>query len=160
MISHTDMIGITLSELAFVVLFSLAAALVPSQFEQENLTASLQGEMESLKRQNTELKRQVVTMQSELRSKAKPTCVEAGIAKGWLFTTTIRGRNAYELNGRIMSLEEILSANRQALLVAEKEECLHRIKLFYGLGVAGIDYDYALRRIEEPFATKKMGPKR
>lgn len=95
----------------------------------------------------------------ELRSRDQPSCMEKGLASGPLFVATIRGRNQYELpNGRLTSLEGILSENAQALALATRNSCRHRADVFYGLGVSGVEYDEALRRIRGSFRISMKGP--
>lgn len=159
MLPQSEIIGLTLAELVFVLLFGLMVAVFPVEFESAEQEASVQQEIEAVRKENEELTRRVSAIQSRLRSKAMPSCVEIGVATGWLFTTTIRGGVTYEIDGRRLGLEKVLANNADALRTARTAECRHRIKIYYGLGVSGIEYDEALRKIEDHFYTKKMGPR-
>jgi hypothetical protein len=167
-----DIVGLTLAEIALVLLFCLAT-LIPGIRKTESGLIDLGKQVQNLKKkaaqdaqtiahlrdENRELEGKFGASRPGLRSRATPSCSELGKAAGWLFAAVIRGRDSYEVNGDTMSLRDLLFANSEALKSAREGGCHHSIQLYYGAGVSGIDYDYALRRIEEYFYTKKMGPK-
>ncbi len=93
----------------------------------------------------------------KLRSTAFPTCVAVGKAKDWLFTATVRGRDAYEIEGQLVSLANITKLYSVQLRDADENECRQRVRLYVGKGVSGEEYEYAMRRISQNFYVGYMG---
>ncbi len=119
----------------------------------------LQRENTKLVEMNTRLQKEVDELR-ELRSRLRPSCVEKGIVSGPLFAVTIRGRDQYQISGGPpMSFEQILAEQRRALALALSSGCRHRVDVFYGVGVSGIEYDEALRRIRREFYVEMRGPR-
>ncbi len=168
--NRIDIVGLTLAEIALVLLFSVLAVFAPAyqrsqrELRANNLTsATVRDYKEKLRAAEAEtvnLKEELEKHRRDLRSVATPSCVEIDRAKDWLFTVTIRGADQYEIGGHELNLRELLDKYSAALELARKEACIHRIRLHYGTGVSGEDYDLALRRLEEYFYTRKLGPKR
>ena len=170
--SRSDIVGLTLAEIALVLLFSFLALFVPA-YARLNRTltksgalnvAKLQTEVnnataanERLKAENERLKTQIDKSRPNLRSAAMPTCAELNNAD-WLFTAVIRGADAYEINGNRYSLSTLLQAYATELSEASKNGCRHRVKVYYGKDVSLPEYDYALRKIEQSFYDLKLGP--
>ena len=167
---RTDIVGLTLAELALALLFCLLATLAPSfvkaqkaalaQGEQAKEKEVLEKRVGDLERENAVQRSRLQIASRQLRSVAAPSCFELGKANDWLFDTTVRGRDAYQVNQQTLTLDAVLNAYSSDLGFATENGCKQRIRTYYGIGVPGIDYDYALRRIEEHFYTKKMGPER
>jgi hypothetical protein len=134
-----------------------AAAALKDQTDQ---TSQLQKQVESLKKKNEHQNKDLEAAAKRLRSVAMPSCLETGAAGDWLFTAIIRSRDSYEVDGKIDSLRQVLDTYGAALDSARSKGCKQSIQVYIGADAAGIEYDFALRRIEEYFYTKKLGPRK
>ncbi len=162
--SRTDIVGLTLAEIALVVLFSFVAIFIPAYSRLSRKlrayhapdVATLQSALKTAADENEKLKAEIESSRRNLRSAAVPTCAELNKAD-WLFTAVIRGPDSYEADGVAYSLSELLRRYSSDLSEASEEGCRHRVKLYYGRQVNLADYDYALRRIEQHFYDLKLG---
>ncbi len=165
---RVDIVGFTLAELSLVLLYVFLALTLPSrntlQTETTRLSqqvTSLQAEIQRLLREKSFLPEPKPAPPEEkprLRSAATPSCIEKGIVADWLFTAIIRGRDAYEVHGRRLTLAGLLSMYQPQVSASKEAGCVHSAKIQLGAGVSAVDYDFALRRIEQNFYTKKLGP--
>ena len=162
-----DIVGLTLAEVALVLLFSFLVLFVPAyarlsrRVEQSGAgavnVAKLQTDLKNALAENARLKAEIDKSRPNLRSAAMPTCAELNKAD-WLFTAVIRGADAYEVNDKTYSLGTLLQAYAPELSDASKNGCRHRVKLYYGKNVSLPEYDFALRKIEQSFYDLKLGP--
>ncbi|MBA3913561.1 MAG: hypothetical protein H0X25_06840 [Acidobacteriales bacterium] len=162
--SHQDIIGFTLAEIAFVLLFSFIAIFVPSYIQLSNRLRSagsvdvpqLKGELAAAQSKNAQMGAALDQYRRNLRSAAMPSCAEVGV-NTWLFTTTITGGNAYQIEGRTYTLSGILQAYSQQLREASERGCRLRVRVFYGPNVSTNGYDLSLRQLEQHFYDSKLG---
>lgn len=164
-----DVFGLTLAETAFVLLFALFAALLAGTMaEKQTLRqasgqaekiAALQRDLNAERQSKAELSRQMAILLPKLRSSAFPSCAETGKAQGWLFTATVRGVDAYEVDGVLLTLADLLKSYSSQLKDADKAECRQRIRLYVGNDVSGGAYEYAMRRVGQYFYVGYMGPR-
>ncbi len=84
------------------------------------------------------------------RSNLTPTCAERGL-KDVLFSTVIRGRDLYEVNGQNKNFNELLSAYAPELHAANAQECKYSINVSYHRDVGTEDFVVALRRLRTRF---------
>jgi hypothetical protein len=162
--SRTDIVGLTLAEIAFVLLFSFLALFIPAYARLNHKlkaygavdVAKLQTELRNATTENGNLKAEIDKSRRNLRSAAVPTCAELNKAD-WLFTAVVRGSDTYEVNGKKYSLNTLLQTYSEQMSEANKNGCKHRVKLYYGKEVSLAEYDYALRRIEQSFYDLKLG---
>ena len=119
-----------LAETAFVLLFGVFAALLTSETQhtramslQKSRVAELTQNLDSAKAGNVALKARMDALLPKLRSTTFPTCVAVGKAKDWLFTATVRGRDAYEIEGQLVSLANITKLYSVQLRDADENEC-------------------------------------
>jgi hypothetical protein len=160
-----DIVGLTLAEVALVLLFSFLVLFVPAyarlnrRIKQSGAVdvAKLQTDLTNALAENARLKAEIDKSRRNLRSAAMPTCAELNKAD-WLFTAVIRGADVYEVNGNKYSLDRLLQTYATELSEANKNGCRHRVKLYYGKDVSLTEYDYALRKIEQSFYDLKLGP--
>lgn len=163
--SRSDIIvGLTLAEIALVLLFSFLALFIPA-YSRLNRKVKLNGSIDVAKLQtdlknataaNDRLKAEIEKSRRNLRSAAVPSCAELNNAD-WLFTAVIRGSDAYEVNGNRYSLRTLLQTYAPELSEANKNGCRHRVKLYYGKDVSLPEYDSALRKVEQYFYDLKLG---
>jgi hypothetical protein len=163
-----DIVGLTLAEISLVLLFSFIAIFVPSYARTRQELASVktnkatanavEKQLLAANKENVRLQQELENSRRNLRSVVMPSCVEISKATDWLFAATIRGSDDYEVLGQRYTFDGLMTKYSPALAQAKQDGCVHRIIIYYGQGVSGFDYDYALRRIEQPFYTKKLGP--
>ncbi len=162
--NRTDIVGLTLAEIALVLLFSFLALFVPAyarlnhKLKRSGATdvVRLQADLKNATAANAILKAEIEKSHRNLRSAAMPTCAELDKAD-WLFTVVIRGSDVYEVNGNKYSISMLLQTYTRELSEANKDGCRHRVKVYYGKDVSLPEYDYALRRIEQYFYDLKLG---
>ena len=159
-----DIFGLSLAETALVLLFGVFAALLTRETEhnkamglQEAHVAELTNSLNTAEAGNAALKARMDALLPKLRSTAFPTCLAVGKAKDWLFTATVRGRDAYEIEGHVLALANITRLYSVQLHDADESECRQRIRLYVGREVSGEDYEYAMRRISQNFYVGYMG---
>jgi hypothetical protein len=162
-----DIVGFTLAETAFVLLFAVFAALLAEKTEESHALKQvnsqlgqltrLQQDLNSERQSNAELSGQIATF--KLRSRAFPSCAETGKVSGWLFTATVRGRDAYDIDGTLFTVSTLTAAYAKQLREASEASCRQRIRLFVGDGVSGEEYEYAMRQVAQHFYIGYMGSK-
>ena len=162
-----DIVGLSLAETALVLLFTVFVGLLAGKTEENRLLNQASREHEELLRvqrdltsereSKAELSRQVAAMLPKLRSSAFPSCAEAGKSEGWLFAATVRGRNTYEIGGKLFTLTDLTSFYSKQLQEAYKSECRERVRLYVGDAVSGEEYEYAMRRVAQYFYVGYMG---
>jgi hypothetical protein len=162
-----DVFGLTFAETALVLLFGVFAAMLAGKTEenralkeisgQRQQIATLQQDLKTERQNNTTLTRNMAELLPKLRSSAFPSCAETGIAEGWLFTATVKGRDAFEVDGISLTLSNLLNNYSTQLRQATESECRERVRLYVGKDISGADYEYALRRISQHFYVGYMG---
>lgn len=159
-----DIVGLTLAEVSLVLLFSFIAVFLPAyghiheQLAARTTPGDLQKQLLAANASNTRLQQELENSRPNLRSAATPTCVEVGKATGWLFAATIRGADTYQVLDQPYTLDDLLHKYAPALAEAAQAGCRQRVKVYLGQGVSAVDYDDALRRLEESFYDTKLGP--
>jgi competence protein ComGC len=162
-----DIVGLTLAEISLVLLFSFIAIFVPSYARARKeldaktnkaTNSDVEKQLIAAKAENTQLQQELQNSRRNLRSVVTPSCVEISKATDWLFTAVIRGSDDYEVQGQQYTLDALLAKYSPELVQAKQNSCVHRIRIYYGQDLSGLDYDYSLRRIEKHFYTQKLGP--
>lgn len=163
-----DIVGLTLAEISLVLLFSFVAIFVPSYARARKeldsvradkaTTSDVKKQLLAANAENAQLQQELQNSRRNLRSVVTPSCVEISKATDWLFAAIVRGSDDYEVLGQQYTLNALLAKYSPALIEAKQDGCVHRIRIYYGQGVSGYDYDYSLRQIEEHFYTQKLGP--
>jgi len=173
-----DILGLTLSELAFFIVLVLlllplirnAVATGPenpppvditienNRLKEEN---SELRESSDLKAQaNLELKERLRVSQKEkpLTSRQTPTCIEFGIATGFLFRADIVGIDKYFVNRESVSLSQLRSRFSSDIAQASDVGCRHSIEVSYLEGMGVSDYRKSLDELQDFFYTKPLPP--
>jgi hypothetical protein len=164
-----DIIGFTLAETAFVLLFAVFAGLLSGKAQEANVTrqasdqltqiARLQQDLNSSRQNNAQLSARIAALMPKLRSAAFPSCAETGRVQGWLFTATVNGRDSYEIDGVPFTALEIIKKYSSQLREASDSACRQRIRLYVGDRVSGEEYEFAMRQIGQYFYIGYMGSK-
>ena len=134
-----DVFGLTFAETALVLLFGVFAAMLAGKTEenralkeitgQREQIATLQQDLKTERQNNTTLTRNIAELQPKLRSSAFPSCAETGITEGWLFTATVKGRDAFEIDGTSLTMANLLNNYSTQLRKANTSECRERVRL-------------------------------
>ncbi|MDA2935013.1 hypothetical protein MYX82_11830 [Acidobacteria bacterium AH-259-D05] len=161
-----SIIGLTLSELAFLIVLSVIfiPLLIVDGEPNPDIT-----QVEQIKRQNTELKEENSKLQQrvqdleidqleleKLRSRLKPPCTEKKIIDGFLFTATIVGVNTYLVDGEVLNIRQLTSKFRPDLDKASEKGCVHTIRVAFSEGIDTPTYDESLRQLEKSFYPKRL----
>lgn len=143
--SSDGIIGYTLAEIAFLLLFIFLANFLvsdrPTRQEVENLQNELILTQERLE---------------ELLSPAIPPCIQKKLERksggiGYLFTVLIQGRDRFLIDGKIYSYKEILKKYRKDLDAAKNTGCVHSIYIKCIDGLDAQDYIAALTKLHLDF---------
>lgn len=169
-----DILGLTLSELAFfIVLVLLLWPLIgnlgatepepPEVLSKEDLqeeNSKLKESLDLKEQENLRLKERVRVFQEKegLRSKQKPSCIESGIALGFLFRADIVDLNKYDVNGELVSLSQLLSRFDSDIAEAREMGCTHSIEVSYIEGMGASDYQKSLGELRETFYIQPLSP--
>ena len=164
-----DIVGYTLAETALVLVFVLIVVYAPESRKVQKLQGELQTTRHdldaALEKQAREqehprpIQRKVID-RTALRSAAPPSCVETGVATGWLFTATVEGRDSYRINGVKLTFDELQQRYQTNVTEARDAGCFHRVKVYFTPSITSVEYDEALRKLEELFYTRKLGVER
>jgi hypothetical protein len=164
-VSRSDIVvGLTLAEIALALLFSFLALFIPAYARLNRKLKlysavdvyKLQNDLKSATVTNETLRAEIDKSRRNLRSAAIPACAELN-SSDWVFTAIIRGSDIYEVNGNKYSLNGILQTYATELSEAKKNGCRHRVKVYYDRNVSLLEYDSALRRVEQYFYDLKLG---
>ena len=90
------------------------------------------------------------TLRNAARSNLTPKCSELGL-RDLLFSTVIRGRESYEINGETKNFQELLTAYNPDLQEAERRQCKYLVNVSYQPNVTTDEFVFALRRLRTEF---------
>jgi hypothetical protein len=167
---EAEIVGLTLAELSLVLLFAFLAITMASRSHLQERVDQLAKDDLVARRELSDARNRLQVLQkhdgilpepkrlaARLRSSALPSCVEIGTEQDWLFTTVIRGRDAYEIEGHVLGLADVLARFDGEIASAKLAGCVPTIKVMLSATIGAADYDFALRQIEQHFYTKKLG---
>jgi hypothetical protein len=171
---HVDIVGMSLAELSLSLLFVVLALLPPSSPDElssaRTQLATVSSQLAIATKHIDELSAQSKQLQGftrmtadgaaarHLRSITLPSCAEKKVRNDWLFTTVVRGEDLYDVQDiGTLNLQQILDRFKRELDEATLAECVQRIQVRVGNDVSAIDYDLALRRLEQHFYPRKLG---
>jgi hypothetical protein len=168
-VNRSDLLGWTLAEIAFAVLFALLAALLPSykiavqrnlRLDTENKkTALVTEELKKVKEQNAVLQKAVDESRKNLRSRVLPSCAEKDRTPEWLFTATITSGQTYTIDGQQYTIPALLQKYGTQVEAARKRECVEQVRIYYKTGISARDYDEGFRRLGQLFYPMSLGEK-
>jgi hypothetical protein len=157
-----DIVGLSLAEIALVLVFVLLAVFAPAYSRVSREAHSKSHDVETLRAKVSELQKQVDENASlikqfgaerpNLRSIATPSCFELNKTPSrWLGSVTVRGISRYEINGQQLSLSDLLIQFSDEIAQGKRDACRHSIKVSSGEGVSGVDYQSALMQLGQTF---------
>jgi hypothetical protein len=125
--------------------------------------AAMKSEIAELKRGREEQVRENLLLQAELnrerslRSRQKPSCVEKGIARGFIAEVEIAGANLFVVDGGGSDLAGVLRKLSPQLGQAKAAGCVQSIRVGYGGGVSLDDYLAARSKLARDFYVDDIG---
>ena len=156
-----SIIGFTEAELGFIAAVLLFAAFI-SKVRPASHTipadqwksierqladdAAMKSRIAELRRINAEQARQNLLLQAELnrertlRSRQKPSCIERGVARGFVADVQIAGVNRFAIGGESCDLTGLLRRLSPQIEQAKAAGCVQSIRVGYGDGVSLADY--------------------
>ena len=169
---HDFVIGLTLAELAFFLLFAIVFVVAVRENISPEEHKALQQQVTDLEKEKQEFQQQVTDLEARvaelesLQSSARPHCSEArlinadGAIYDFLFNVTIVGRDTYFLlypygDGEMRTLEGILARYESDLAAAEQAQCVHRIGVHRMPDLELDDYLDALTMLDKSFYTAR-----
>ena len=164
-----DVLGLTLAEVGLFVVFILLLV----GLTKPDLAEKLRGAEEMIRTLDMRLnharanwaaaRERIRFLQGqlqELQSPQRPSCREAGVADGFLFSLTIEGRQRLRLaGGQLFTFPELLEFFRSDLEDANRGRCVHAISVSYIPDVSIDAYDAALRELEQHFYIRRDLPR-
>ena len=162
-----SVIGLTLAELAFcmlfvVLLFAFAygkedeGSVVPLS-EHESLLQDLDGARMEL----TAAKNRISILEEEMKAPGLPRCVDTlDLERPFLFTAVLQGEDLFyfpslQISVDLVELREMFSSD---LRRAEAEECTHSISVYFDSEIPSIaEYERGLSRLEQDFYIRRLG---
>jgi hypothetical protein len=163
--NRLDIVGLSLAEIALVLVFGVLAIFAPaySRLKKElrstnsvslplrDQITSLQQQLRKAQVENSTLREQFVAQRPNLRSKQTPSCMELHKAATWLFTAVVLGADRYEIDGQKYTLQELLTTYSSATSSAKQDGCVQSIKISCGENVSGSQYQTALVQLGQSF---------
>ncbi len=157
-----NVIGWTLFELVILLTFflypSYVSRLESSKKEVQNLQDTLNRaaqKIQNLKEESGELKTKLedIGKKEQLKSKQLPSCIEKGLAAGFLFQVKIIGDDKYNIGNKEFTYQEILKFYQSDIEYAKKNGCVHSIWVESDTDMDAMAYISALKKIQISFYT-------
>lgn len=157
-----NIIGWTLFELVVLLAFFVYPSYVLKQEfskkEVQNLQNTLNRasqKIQNLKKESGELKTKLEDLgkKEQLRSKQLPSCIEKGLAAGFLFQVKIIGEDKYHIDNKEFTSIEILNFYQSDIEYAKKNGCVHSILVESDTDIDASAYIAALKKIQMSFYT-------
>lgn len=164
--SSDGIVGLTLTELAFLIVLCVIVFLLVGAGQRSRLREQLE-ELErqvdalrvtnaELMARNDELSKENDSLRQQLEQKRSvqlPSCVESGVAKGRLFQVTIVGADRYlvDVSRGAESLDQLRSRFSSDIELAIREGCVQSVTVLHQPGLAADDYVRALRELRRTF---------
>ena len=157
-----NIIGWTLFELVVLLAFFVYPSYVlrqeSSKKEVQNLQNTLNRaaqKIQNLKEESGELKTRLEDLEKkeELKSKQLPSCIEKGLADGFLFQVKIIGEDRYFIDNKEFTSIEILNFYQSDIEYAKQNGCVHSIWVESDTDIDASAYIAALKKIQMSFYT-------
>jgi len=157
-----NIIGWTLFELVVLLVFFVYPNYVSkkesSNKEVQNLQNTLNRaaqKIQNLKEESGELKTRLEDLEKkeELKSKQLPSCIEKGLAYGFLFQVKIIGEDRYHIGNKEFTSIEILNFYQSDIEYAKQNGCVHSIWVESDTDIDASAYIAALKKIQMSFYT-------
>jgi hypothetical protein len=91
------------------------------------------------------------------RSRLAPSCAEAHVADGPLFTVRVEGVDSYLIDGQAYTWSGLLEKSALARAVAARAKCRQQIRVSTDPSISAAAYSTALRRLRSEFYTSLLG---
>ena len=158
-----SVLGLTLAELAFFLVFVMLLLTVVAGYQEPDA-----GQLDEARRQRDLAKADLVTAQKEnerlrkeledKRSSWLPSC-QLGSSNRFLFTVVIRGSDSFQvlpMNGPV-DLEGLRTTFSNELTRAASEECVHAVAYYFDPNLSGVELNRGEGRLREDFYLQPLG---
>ena len=160
MTGTSDIVGYTLAEIALVLVFCVIAMDTHAVTGLKKQLRTAQDNLFAAQRQlsaQAKLVSKRIDQPTKLRSSAPPSCFETGFDRNWLFTTTITGRDSFEIGSNVLTFDQLMARYANQIAASKANGCVPRIQVAFSPGIQVIDYDQALKRLEGQFYPRRLG---
>jgi hypothetical protein len=154
-------VGFTLGELgtllAFVLLFVVGIQRSEGRGIPVERADSMQSALQQLQDSIGALARAMAASEDtlarlrELQSRQTPSCREAGLAGGLLFSAEVLGDDRFRINDAVLSYSELLTRYSADIRNAEDADCVHQVTSYAGSDVSGDALARAQARLQRTF---------
>jgi hypothetical protein len=163
----SDIISMTMTELFLMLLFLtiVITQIVPpvsknSTLLERKLKISNQ-KLDNLEREKRLLEKQLAGINGKqknkkLKSKQKPSCIEAGLSEGFLTSMIIEGKNQYRINQQTYKMAALKNYFSKVLKKANTFGCVHSVKVIHQSEINLNDYLSSLKKLERLFYIKRV----
>lgn len=168
--SDTDsdsIIGLTLAELAFCMLFVVLLVAYVYGKEDQGPVLPLQEhelvveELDKVTRELSEAKNRIATLEEEMAAPGLPRCVDVlDLDRHFLFTAVIQGEDSFYFPSRQVSVDLLGLRDLYALSLrrAAAVGCTHSVSVYFDAEIASIaEYERGLSRLEQDFYIRRLG---
>ena len=154
-----SVLGLTLAELAFCLVFAMLLLTVvagyqrPDPGEFPRVKAALATAEEEIEG----LRKKLKTLEDK-RSPWLPTC-QLGSSNRFLFTVVIRGSDSFQVlpvNGPV-DLEGLRTTFSNDLTRAASEKCVHAVAYYFDPNLSGVELNHGEVRLREDFYLQPLG---
>jgi hypothetical protein len=163
----SDIISMTMTELFLMLLFLtiVITQLVPSgsnnSTQLEHKLKISNQKLDNLEREKKWLERKLSALkgtkkEKNLKSKQKPSCIEAGLSEGFLASVTIEGKQRYRINQQTYEMAALKNHFSKALKKANTVGCVHSVKVIHQSEINLKDYLNSLKKLERLFYIKRV----
>lgn len=157
MIHEDDIVGLTLSEIAFVLLFFLLAQFVILSREHHNNLSTSKEDLKTIKHKLSKANHEIWRLkQKGMKSRQLPTCRAAKLADSFLFDVEILGKDLFRVDDKEYSFRQIVRTYSKDIERARGAECRHSIRVSCSRQIEVESFDHALRKLERHFYIKRI----
>jgi hypothetical protein len=163
----SDIISMTMTELFLMLLFLtiVITQIVPpgnknsTQLERKLKISSQK--LDNLEREKQWLERKLAELkgtkkEKKLKSKQKPSCIEAGLSEGFLASVIIEDKKRYRINQQTYDMAALKHHFSKALKNANTFGCVHSVKVIHQSEINLKDYLSSLKKLERLFYIKRV----
>lgn len=162
-----SIIGLTLAELAFCMLFVvLLVSYVYGKEEEEHVVSLVEHEsvlqdLDGVKRELSEARDRIASLEDQMGAPGLPRCVDVlDLDRPFLFTAVLQDEDLFyfpslQISVDFRGLRDLFSASLQR---ASANKCTHTVSAYFDAEISSIAvYERALRRLERDFYVRRLG---
>ena len=164
-----SVVGLTLAELGFLMLFVVLLLSVVGRASHPEPEGPSSEEYEALRVQLDSVRTQLADAQDEIAvlralieemSNQRRTCREAGIIDGHLLSIVVLGDNSYRMlpQGSVVDIQELQAAYAPQLTEAQNSPCNHTIDVQYDRNLSSGELVGGMNRLQRIFYPTQPRP--